>query len=171
MRVYETTFILSPQADDASFDRQIKSVNDLITRNKGKVIKEDRWGIRRLAYPIKKFTQGYFAHVIFKGNSDVLREMDRFFRLEEPFIRNLTVQFDGIIDEAKDDEKTEEKKVQTDKPKVPKDKPIEKTSSEKKLDITETNEETAGEVKPTAEDSSTTAPADIDRENVEPREL
>jgi len=70
MRIYETTFILSPQADDAAFDRQIKSVSELITSNEGKVLEEDRWGIRRLAYPIKKFTQGYYTRMVFEGTRD-----------------------------------------------------------------------------------------------------
>ena len=98
MRIYETTFILSPQADDAAFDRQIKSVSELITRNKGKVLEEDRWGIRRLAYPIKKFTQGYYTRLVFEGTNDLLSEMDRFFHIEEPYIRYLTVQYEGSLD-------------------------------------------------------------------------
>jgi len=98
MRIYETTFILSPQADDAAFDRQIKSVTELITRKEGKILNEDRWGIRRLAYPIKKFTQGFYTRLVFEGNNELLTEMDRLFRLEEPYIRHLTVQFEGSLE-------------------------------------------------------------------------
>jgi small subunit ribosomal protein S6 len=101
MRVYESTFILSPQADDVAFDRQIKSVSDLISRYRGKLLQEDRWGIRRLAYPIQKFTQGYYTRVVFEGNNEVLTELERFYRLEEPFIRHLTVIFEGKL-EGKD---------------------------------------------------------------------
>jgi len=106
MRVYETTFILSPQADDAAFDRQIKAVSDLISRYKGKVLEEDRWGVRRLAYAIKKFTQGYYTRIVFEGNNTILKELDRFYRLEEPYIRNLTVAFEGKLKE-KENEETE----------------------------------------------------------------
>lgn len=103
MRIYETTFILSPQADDAAFDRQIKSVAELITRHDGRILSEERMGIRRLAYPIKKFTQGYYARIIFEGNNNVLREVDRLYRLEEPYIRNLTVQFEGAPEDISDE--------------------------------------------------------------------
>lgn len=99
MRIYETTFILSPQADDATFDRQIKSVSELITRYEGKIIHEDRWGIRRLAYPIRKFTQGYYTRMIFEGSNNLLAELDRFFRIEESYIRYLTVQFEGSLEQ------------------------------------------------------------------------
>jgi small subunit ribosomal protein S6 len=101
MRIYESTFILSPQADDVAFDRQIKAVTDLIHRYEGKVLQADRWGIRRLAYPIKKFTQGYYARVIFEASQTVLNELERLYRIEEPYIRNLTVRFEGKLDREK----------------------------------------------------------------------
>lgn len=95
MRIYESTFILSPQADDAAFDQQIKAVIDLIERNDGKTIQEDRWGIRRMAYPIKKFTQGFYTQLVFEANNKVLTELEKFYKLEEPYIRYLTVLFEG----------------------------------------------------------------------------
>jgi small subunit ribosomal protein S6 len=110
MRIYETTFILSPQADDAAFDRQIKSVSDLIHRYNGKVLDEDRWGIRRLAYPIKKFTQGFYARMVFKGDKTVLSELERFFRIEESYIRHLTVLFEGKLEGLIETTETSEEK-------------------------------------------------------------
>jgi len=100
MRIYETTFILSPQADDAAFDRQIKSVTDLIEKHEGKILEEDRWGIRRLSYPIRKYTQGYYTRCIFEGNNDILSELERMYRLEEQFIRHLTVVYEGKLPES-----------------------------------------------------------------------
>jgi len=99
MRIYESTFILSPQSDDAAFDRQIKAILDLIARNQGNVLHEDRWGIRRLAYPIKKFTQGFYTRIVFEGTNEILQAMERHFHLEEPYIRYLTVAYEGKIDE------------------------------------------------------------------------
>ena len=99
MRLYETTFILGPQADEATFDRQINAVSEVIKRYNGKIFDEDRIGIRRLAYPIKKYTQGYYARMIFTGDKSVLTELDRFYRLEEAYIRYLTVIFEGTLDE------------------------------------------------------------------------
>ena len=99
MRLYETTFILSPQADDAAFDRQIKAVNDVISRYQGKVIREIRWGIRRMAYPIKRFNQGFYTRIIFEADRKVLLELERFYKIEEPYIRYLTVAFEGNLDD------------------------------------------------------------------------
>jgi small subunit ribosomal protein S6 len=102
MRLYETTFILSPQADDATFDRQIKAVGDVLSRYSGKVMREYRWGIRRLAYPIKRFTQGFYARLIFEGNNKALSELERFYKIEEPYIRYLTVVYEGNLEEEAD---------------------------------------------------------------------
>jgi len=99
MRLYETTFILNPQADDATFDRQIKAVSDVISRYQGRVVRENRWGIRRLSYPIKRCTQGFYTRLIFEGNQSVLSELERFYKIEEPYIRFLTVVFEGNIEE------------------------------------------------------------------------
>jgi len=101
MKVYETTFILSPQADDAAFDRQINAISNLISKHNGKLIHEDRWGIRRLAYPIRKFTQGFFTRLLFEGNRDLLNEMERHFKIEEPYLRHLTVIFEGDLDKIR----------------------------------------------------------------------
>ena len=112
MRIYESTFILSPQADDATFDRQIKAVTDLIERNNGRTIQENRWGVRRLAYPIKKFTQGFYTRLIFEGNNQVLSELERFFKLEEPYIRYLTVLFEGNLEERGSEDAVHESSIE-----------------------------------------------------------
>ncbi len=103
MRTYETTFILGPQADEATFDRQVKAVSDLISNHRGIIHKEERIGIRRLAYPIKKYTQGYYTRFIYDADNSVLTELERFFKLEEPYIRYLTVVCEGNPDGMAED--------------------------------------------------------------------
>ena len=93
MGIYDTTFIVNPQTDDATIDREVQSVSDLITNNGGKIIHEDRMGTRRLAYPIKKLTQGYYTTVIFEGPSRILPVLDRHFKLGEVFVRHLTILY------------------------------------------------------------------------------
>ena len=106
MRVYETTFIVNPQTDDASIDQHVASVSTLITEHGGKLLHEDRMGTRRLAYPIKKLTQGYYHSFVYEAPSTVLPDLDRFFRLNEQYLRNLTVIFEGNLEKlthARDD--------------------------------------------------------------------
>lgn len=95
MRIYETTFIVNPQTDDATIDRQVQTVVDLITKGGGKILREDRMGTRRMAYPIAGLIQGHYASYIYEAPTTVLPELDRLFKLEEAYIRNLTIIFEG----------------------------------------------------------------------------
>ena len=91
MRTYETTFIINPQTDDASIDREVQSVSDLITQNGGKILHEDRFGTRRLAYQLKGLTQGFYTSFIFEAPAQVLPLLDRHFKLGELYLRHLTI--------------------------------------------------------------------------------
>ena len=99
MRIYETTFIVNPQSDDSTIESKVKAVTDLIVNNGGKVINENRIGTRRLAYAIKRLTQGYYTSLIFEAESVILSKLDRMYKLDEAFLRYLTVIYEGDIKE------------------------------------------------------------------------
>jgi small subunit ribosomal protein S6 len=88
--LYDCTFILNPQLEEAALDGYIKSAGDLIDRNGGKVVNENRIGIRRLAYEIKKLSQGYYVSLVFEGGGRTVGELERQLRLEEGCLRFLT---------------------------------------------------------------------------------
>ena len=97
MALYETTFIVNPQTDDATIDRHVKAVLDIITEAGGKIVYENRMGTRRLAYAINKLTQGYYANFIFEAPKTVVSQMDRHMRLGEAYMRHLTIVFEGPV--------------------------------------------------------------------------
>ncbi|HOP05940.1 MAG TPA: 30S ribosomal protein S6 [candidate division Zixibacteria bacterium] len=97
MRLYETTFIINPQTDDATIDRQVQDVVSVITNGGGKIIKENRMGTRRLAYLIQGLSQGYYANLVFEAPPTVISEIERHFRLNEAYLRFLTVIFEGSL--------------------------------------------------------------------------
>lgn len=103
MRRYETTFIVNPQADDAAIEQQVSAVINLIKSDGGQILNENRIGTRRLAYPINGLVQGYYASLIYDAETTVLPKMDRFFKLEEPYIRSLTIRFEGNLPTPSDD--------------------------------------------------------------------
>ena len=112
MQIYDTTFIINPQTDDASIDRDVRSVADLITKNGGKILEEDRMGTRRLAYDIRGLTQGYYTCFIYEAPSAVPKLLDRHFHLGEGFLRHLTIRFDGELRSAKEEAVPSEAKAQ-----------------------------------------------------------
>lgn len=94
MKLYETTFIMDPQLLDEGWEKAIARYSEIITRN-GQIKRTERWGLRRLAYPIKKRTQGYYVHIVHESSPSVPREMERQFLLDENCLRYLTVLADN----------------------------------------------------------------------------
>lgn len=91
MREYETVFILHPQVDDAGVDREIEAVKQTIEDGQGEVTGIHKWGRRRLAYMIRKATEGTYTLIRFHANPGVLKELDRRYKINESVLRHLTV--------------------------------------------------------------------------------
>lgn len=95
MNRYDTTFIVNPQVGDEGINASVKEVTDLITSFKGEVLRENRIGSRRLAYPIQRQSHGYFVSLIYDGPAEVLKELEKRFKLGESYLRHLTIRHDG----------------------------------------------------------------------------
>ena len=97
MRTYETTFIINPQTDDSQIDRQVTDITDLIKANGGEIRCENRIGTRRMAYEIAGLNQGYYTQLFYDAPQDALPVLDRHFKLEDHYIRFMTVVFEGKV--------------------------------------------------------------------------
>ena len=93
-RSYETTYIMNAALEDAEIEAAILRVNTFIGEHGGKIREENKWGRRRLAYPIGKKYNGYYVHLVFEIGADILPALERFFMLEESVIRHLSLQLD-----------------------------------------------------------------------------
>ena len=91
MPIYETVFVLDPSLDDKAIQKEIKKVEDLITEHKGEILKTDKWGKKRFAYPIKKKHEGYYTLILFQGEGGIPKELERAYKLNESCLRYLTV--------------------------------------------------------------------------------
>jgi small subunit ribosomal protein S6 len=89
MNFYETIFILDAAPD--AIDAEIKKVEDLITAHKGEVVSADRWGMRKLAYEIKRKGQGFYTCIYFKGDNGLPAILENQYKLNENCLRYLTV--------------------------------------------------------------------------------
>ena len=61
MRVYEVLFIVAPNVEESDVDNLVTQLSDVATNQGAQIAKIDRMGRRRLAYPIGKFTEGYYV--------------------------------------------------------------------------------------------------------------
>lgn len=94
MRQYETGFVLSPGLSEEEATQFVQQMADIVAQKKGRMVKQDIWGKRRLAYPIKKFNEGIYVFFVYEGPGDVSAELERRFKQTDTVIRFLTVKKD-----------------------------------------------------------------------------
>ena len=108
MLKYETVFVLDPSLDDETIQKEIKKVEDIVTDHKGQVLKTDKWGKKRFAYPIRKKHEGYYTLILFEGDGKIPKELERAYKLNEFCLRYLTVvtqeEAKPIVSEGKEEE-------------------------------------------------------------------
>ncbi|MGI6065268.1 MAG: 30S ribosomal protein S6 [Bacillota bacterium] len=92
MRAYEAMYIIRPDLDEEKIQATIEKYSSLIQNNGGELVKVDPWGKRRLAYEVKKFREGYYVLVYFKGTQETPAELERNFKISDDVIRYIVVR-------------------------------------------------------------------------------
>lgn len=92
MNNYLLTLVLKADLEDKERKEFLDSLMKKITGEAGKVKKEDLWGIRDLAYPIKKQTKGFFAHFELETDPKIAKTIDKNLKVEENILRYLLVR-------------------------------------------------------------------------------
>ena len=93
MNKYELMFIINPVLEDAKKEAFIETVKGIISAD-GEVLDTDVWGMRKLAYPIEKKTEGYYGVMHFNANSQLPKELDRRLRIADDCFRHIIVAQD-----------------------------------------------------------------------------
>ena len=88
MTNYEVLFIIDPALEDEKKEATIEAVKGIIAAD-GEVGNVDVWGMRKLAYPIKKKSEGYYVVIEFKGNPSLPKELDRRLKISDNIMRHL----------------------------------------------------------------------------------
>lgn len=91
---YETVFILTPVLSDEQAKEAVGKYKKLLTSLGAKVVHEEHWGLRKLAYSIQKKNTGFYHLVQFEGPGTMVDEMELQFRRDERILRYLTVKLD-----------------------------------------------------------------------------
>lgn len=94
MRQYETGFVLSPALSEEETTQFIQQMAEIVAQRKGRMVKQDVWGKRRLAYPIKRHEDGFYVFFTYDGPGDISTEMERRFKQTDSVIRFMTVKKD-----------------------------------------------------------------------------
>ena len=87
MRQYELMVILDPELDDRTVQPSLERFLKVVTTDGGSVDNVDIWGRRRLAYDIKKKSEGIYTVVNFTAEPATAQELDRQLNLNESIMR------------------------------------------------------------------------------------
>jgi small subunit ribosomal protein S6 len=94
MRNYEIAFIAQPDLDEASLTALLEKAKAWVAAAGGQVAKVDLWGRRKLAYPIRKQTEGQYVFLQTQMTATATREVERNLRLTEQVMRFMIVRTD-----------------------------------------------------------------------------
>ena len=83
MRLYEVVYILDPALEENAVDAKIQKFHELATAQGGEVSAVDHWGVRQLAYPVKKQRSGYYVVTQFTADVAALPEYERLLKLDD----------------------------------------------------------------------------------------
>lgn len=97
MRRYEQIYILRPSLSEDEINSVVENTNQIILSESGSIIFNDKWGMKKLAYPIKKELQGYYVFCDFASTPAAVSEMERKFRIDDSVLKYLTVKISDAI--------------------------------------------------------------------------
>lgn len=98
MNKYETVFIADPDLQDQSRKDLFDKVKNIIAGEKGILVDFDDWGNKKLAYEIYKKNRGHYVCVTYGGTGDLVKELERNFRLTEDVLKFMTILLTKDVD-------------------------------------------------------------------------
>ncbi len=93
-RHYESVVIINAALEDDKIEEVIKKIEKTLASGEAEITDVERWGRKRLAYPIRKAKTGYYLVIRFIADPSFIAKLDRFYRLEEQIFRSLIVHLD-----------------------------------------------------------------------------
>jgi small subunit ribosomal protein S6 len=95
MNKYEITIVLKSNLEESVHKDEIEKVHALIARFGGTIDKVDDWGKRRLAYNIKKSSEGFFSFITVSSEPTAPAEIESRLRIMESVLRFLIIRVDA----------------------------------------------------------------------------
>lgn len=99
MNQYETVFILTPVLSDIQMKEAVEKFKGVLTETGAKIINEENWGLKKLAYPIQKKSTGFYQLIEFEADPTAINKLEISFRRDERILRFLTFKQDKFAAE------------------------------------------------------------------------
>ena len=100
MKPYELLLIITPDYDESEAEVLTDQVKGIIENN-GTLLKIDPWGKKRLAYPIRKRSEGYYVLYIFESAPSFIAELNQSLHVIESILRYMIVRYEDDINKLK----------------------------------------------------------------------
>ena len=96
MSLYENIFIARQDISGAQVDALADTLTQLVTDNGGEIKKREYWGLRNLAYRMRKNRKGHYVLFNIDAPPAAIAELERTMRINEDVIRYLTIRVDAL---------------------------------------------------------------------------
>jgi small subunit ribosomal protein S6 len=96
MPYYENVFVVRQDVPSTQVETLATSFGEIVTNMGGTVGKKEYWGLRNLAYRIKKNRKGHYMMLNLEASGDAVKELERNMSINEDVIRYLTVRVDAL---------------------------------------------------------------------------
>lgn len=100
LREYETLFVVNPELQDDAANAVVDRLKGILEKMKAELLREDRWGKRKLAFEVKKHGRGNYTLFHYVGPVGVVAELERTMRNLDEIIRFLTTSNGNVSDVA-----------------------------------------------------------------------
>ncbi len=94
MNYYESIFILHPDLPAEQSEKITGTMTGIVEKQGGKIHVVDDWGVKRLAYEVKKQKKGHYILMQFAGEPKVIQELERNYRVNDGVIKYMTLRID-----------------------------------------------------------------------------
>jgi small subunit ribosomal protein S6 len=103
---YETVFILTPVLSEVQMKEAVEKFRGILNEGGAKIIHEEDWGLRKLAYPIQKKSTGFYHLIQFDSPGAFINKLETEYRRDERIIRFLTFSMDKYAFEYAEKKRT-----------------------------------------------------------------
>ena len=101
MRTYEVMYIIKASLEEEKRTALIETISGIITKEGGKIVKTDEWGMRDFAYRIDDMTKGYYVVLAFEADNACVKEFDRLMRINPNVVRFMITKDEAPAKESK----------------------------------------------------------------------
>lgn len=92
---YELMYVVRPTLDEQTLAAVNEKVDKFVANAGGEILKREDWGKRRLAFPLAKFTEGFYSVLQLKLSPVAVRDLERNLTLTEEVLRHLVTRIES----------------------------------------------------------------------------